>query len=382
MSKHQIKYYPVGNGDTSLIKLKDGITIITDCKIRNIEDGIFDVKKDLLNNLGRRDGKPYTDLFILSHHDQDHCLNFEKHFYCGNVDDYNKDNDEHKDKIIIDELWVNSYILSDDISENSSAIFLKKEVERRRDLHKNNKSEKDNRGNRLVLVGSDVDDNFKNVPQHYPGEEYNSINGNKTNEFSFFIHAPLKQSIIEGNAKSDRNATSIVYQARFYNTNNEFICRAIFGGDADNYRWAKIKEKTEENGNEDALKWDIFLAPHHCSWTFFNDTPYKDKEKGIDNSEAKKTSLEILDYQNSGAWVIASSKEVKNDDDNPPHYAAKEEYVAKVGENKFENTAKFYGKYKKPILFEIDDNIKLAILSLPTLVSQGKSKPSRAGKND
>jgi len=379
LSKHQIRYYPVDNGDTSLIKLKDGITIITDCKIRKVEDGIFDVKKDLLSNLQKRDEKPYTDLFILSHHDQDHCLNFEKHFYCGNVDDYDEDNDEHKDKIIIDELWVNSYILSDNISENSSAIFLKKEVERRRDLHKNNKSEKDNRGNRLVLVGSDVDDNFKNVPQHYPGREYKSINGNAIDGFSFFIHAPLKQSIIEGNAKSDRNATSIVYQARFYN-NNEIVCRAIFGGDADHYRWAKIKGITEEKGNQDALKWDIFLAPHHCSWTFFNDTPYKDKDKNIDNSEPQQTSLDILNYHNQGAWVVASSKEVKDDNDNPPHYPAKKEYVAKVGENKFKNTAKYYSEFKEPILFEIEDNnVKLSRSATLASVSTGTYRPSRAG---
>ena len=73
MNKHILKYYHVGNGDTSIIKLKDNTTIITDCRIRNVEDGIYDVKKDLLDTLETNsDGNSFVDLFILTHADQDH----------------------------------------------------------------------------------------------------------------------------------------------------------------------------------------------------------------------------------------------------------------------------------------------------------------------
>ena len=34
MANNKIKYYPVNNGDTSLITLKDNSTILIDCNIR------------------------------------------------------------------------------------------------------------------------------------------------------------------------------------------------------------------------------------------------------------------------------------------------------------------------------------------------------------
>jgi hypothetical protein len=35
MAKHIIKFYPVANGDTTLIKLTDNSSILIDCKIRD-----------------------------------------------------------------------------------------------------------------------------------------------------------------------------------------------------------------------------------------------------------------------------------------------------------------------------------------------------------
>ncbi len=66
----------------------------------------------------------------------------------------------------------------------------------------------------------------------------------------------------------------------------------MFGGDSDLTAWANILEKTKKHKNdtkEKALTWDLFLACHHCSWSFFNDTPQKDYPDPVD------TSLE-------GAW--------------------------------------------------------------------------------
>jgi len=374
----EIKYYPVGNGDCSLIK-NEGISIITDCKIRNIEDGIYDVKKDLLNELKKRDSKPFTDLFILSHHDQDHCLNFGEHFYTGKVEDYNDDENE---TIIIDELWVNEYILSDEtIKNDSDAGILRKEVKRRRDLYKNNNSSKDERGNRLVLVGYDANQNFTNVPNYTPGNVYNQINGEELDNLELFIHAPFIKDVIKSNAIGDRNMSSIVYQARFLkNSEGEFNSRVLHGGDADHYRWAEIKKQTEDHENQDALHWDIFLAPHHCSWTFFNDTPYKDEENDIDNSTPQQSSLDILDYKLEGAKIVTSSKEIKNDDDNPPHYPAKEEYVKKVAKENFLNTEKNYKDKESPIVFKIDESGSTFVRNLATVyISTGQRKPSRAG---
>lgn len=376
MSTKKVKYYPVGNGDTSLLLL-DNVSIITDCKFREIKEEIYDVKKDLLDELEKRDEKPFTDLFILTHHDNDHCQNFGKHFHTGKISSY----DNNDEKIIIDELWVNEYILGDDsVSDDCDAGIIRKEVRRRRDLYKNNDTSKDERGNRLVLIGYDDHNQFTNVPQHHPGQTVSSINGTSLEKFDFFIHGPFKEHVIDCNASGDRNMSSIVYQARYYKTNGDFACRILHGGDADHYRWAKIKEKSEKNNNEDALKWDIFQTPHHCSWTFFNDTPYKDEERGIDNSNPQQTSIDILNYKLQGAKIVATSKTIIADDDNPPHYPAKKEYVDVVGEDNFENTQKFYEDFSKPIVFEINDYGPTLKRAATAAISSGTQRPSRAGR--
>ena len=106
---HKIKFYPVDNGDNVLIKLDDKTTVIVDCQIRDCEentDGVttYDVKKDLIKELNK-DSKnnPYVDLFINSHPHNDHCLGFEKNFYCGSPDNYT-DSNRKNEEIIIGEL--------------------------------------------------------------------------------------------------------------------------------------------------------------------------------------------------------------------------------------------------------------------------------------
>ncbi|PZR05034.1 MAG: hypothetical protein DI539_25220 [Flavobacterium psychrophilum] len=161
----------------------------------------------------------------------------------------------------------------------------------------------------------------------------NEFNGKTQSTFSVFIHAPFKEHLTSAD---DKNSTSIVFQARFkeYASSDFFSCLAMFGGDSDHYSWKVILDKTKKHKNEEALKWDLFLAPHHCSWTFFNDTPQSDNSTPVDSA------LKILDYGNLGCKVIASSKKIVNDDDNPPHYEAKQEYIKKLGSSSdFINTS-------------------------------------------
>ncbi len=55
-TKNTIKYYPVCNGDQSLIALADKTTILVDCNIRESAKGeddeeLFDVHDDLLKSI-------------------------------------------------------------------------------------------------------------------------------------------------------------------------------------------------------------------------------------------------------------------------------------------------------------------------------------------
>lgn len=359
MKKDLLKHYPVGNGDTTLIKLSDGTTILIDCKIREGNEdtngySIFDLKSDLLNELGKRDGKPFVDVFILTHPDEDHCLGFENHFFAGKTSDYPSNEDE---LIIIDEIWVTPIVFTNSLT-NDDAIAIRKEAKRRRTLYDDKDGVREDRGNRMIIVGYDDKDNLESIPHKEPSNVIEEFAGKAQDDFSLFIHAPFKSDLIEGKADDDKNLTSIVFQARFRANwdNQDYGTRVLMAGDADHYNWNKIIEKTEENDREECLKWDVLLAPHHCSWTFFNDVPY---DKSEENKTPKASSVKLLDeYKLEGALIIASSKLIKNNDDNPPHYPAKTEYVKNLSsKDNFISLAESPKVSEpKPVIFEIDGN--------------------------
>lgn len=130
--EHKIKFYPVGNGDCILIKLNNGKTIIVDCCIPKIDESNkqFDVKADLLNELNRKNGIPYVDLFISTHPHDDHCKGFEEMFYHGDPSEYSKG--MNKNKIVIGELWITPRGIGNQLA--GSAETIRQEAKRRREL--------------------------------------------------------------------------------------------------------------------------------------------------------------------------------------------------------------------------------------------------------
>src|ERR1700739_592031 len=105
----QIKFYPVDNGDKSLITIKEGAyttNILVDSKIRKSSEGDddpskYDVKADLMKVLEQRtvnsiEGVSYVDVFILTHGDKDHLHGFEDNFYRGDPKSYGKTHKENK----------------------------------------------------------------------------------------------------------------------------------------------------------------------------------------------------------------------------------------------------------------------------------------------
>lgn len=344
----RIKYYPVDNGDMSLLTLSDGTKILIDVSITedsldDSNDEKYNVKKDLLDTeLKTKDAPPFVDVFILSHPDQDHIRGFEKHFFQGDLSNYSKDDKKDK-KIQIYEIWYSPHVFecfNKDLSED--AVVFKKEVKRRMDLYKNNKDVANQDGNRIRIIGYSDSDKLKELKDKIsvPGTIVNEFNGKVKDDFEFFVHAPLKEDI-EG---EERNESSVVLQARFTVDGVEKASLAFFGGDAGWGVWEKILKKSKE---ED-LQWDLFLAPHHCSWTFFNDNSDEGKK------QIQKSAEKILNYKTKNAKVISSCKEIKRNDDNPPSYKAMNEYIKVVGEKNFLCTATdSKTKPPEPIEFEI-----------------------------
>lgn len=349
MSKSKVKFYPVDNGDTVLFKV-DKTTIQIDANIRSNDD-CYDVMSDLLDEFNKDgEGKYHLDLFMLTHPDEDHCHGIDTYYYLGDPDKYS-DEDLENDLVIIDELMVTPMLFTDATSAPAKA--LKKEAERRRKLWDENSSDKTKAGNRLVIIGYDGDKKYENVTSYIPGETVKKINGKSMTLLEFFVHSPFKDSLVEGRAEADKNETSIVMQARLkYNsTDADPAALYLFGGDADHYIWEEIQDQSKAHGNDDKLDFDIFMAPHHCSWSYFNDVPYK---KGETDEPVESSKNLIKNHKMTGAVIIASSKQIKDDDDNPPHYPAKEEYVELIGAGKFISLAEEPdSKNPKSVVYEV-----------------------------
>lgn len=361
---NQIRIYPVDNGDHGLISVtENGYTtqIMVDCNIRESSKGDenssqFDVKKDLLTILKKKkvndiENVPFTDIFSLSHGDDDHLHGFKKNFYQGDPKNYKKKNKDDGE-IFMDVMWFSPMVMGPSTNEDEDCFNA--EAKRRIKLHKDKSADKDLPGNKIIIIGYDENENLDGLGlvRKVPGDIITRFNDRDLQTFSIFIHAPYKKQL----TKSDpnKNHTSVVFQARFKEKSNssDFCTLVMFGGDADHHAWKIILDKTKKykkDESEKALDWDIFIAPHHCSWTFFNNTPQKD------NPDPVQSSLDILGYARTGAMVIASSKLIKNNEDNPPHYQAKKQYINKLeGSDHFLNTASEPDeKNPEPIIFEV-----------------------------
>lgn len=353
-----IKYYPVCNGDQSLITLADKTTILVDCNIREGAKGddnenLYDVHADLLKSIEKdSNGVPFVDVFILTHGDQDHCRGFAKNFYQGDPSKYSEA-DKKNNLIRVDAMWFSPMIAEEFTNDDEDAYQV--EAERRLKLHQNNDSKKDDAGNRIRIIGYDGNKKYEDLDdmRSIPGDVVTRFNDKEQDTFSIFIHSPFKEQLTS--AEKDKNSTSIVFQARFKEkkTDTKFITLAMFGGDSDHYAWDRILSKTKKSGkdsSESALEWDIFLSPHHCSWSFFNDRPQ------ADNPDPKQTSLDVLDYKRgTSPKIIASCKKIVAAKPNPPHDAAKKQYVKKVGDSNFLNTTTYniVDDTPQPIIFEV-----------------------------
>jgi len=312
MKEYSITFFPVGNGDTSLIRLSDGTTLIVDCHIK--ENGLYDVFSHLLEVLNYKNGIPYTDVFVLTHPHDDHVHGFQNTFYTGDPTKYSK-NDKEKSLILIDELWFAPRIFNDDGDEiPEDAKVFKREAERRISLYKSGNEACSLPGNRIHLIGAtdNIDCSGLDEICTIPGQSLNL-----KDDCRLFIFAPVKKDSDDDSIGP--NNTSIVMQARFDVDGEEEAVRIFLGGDAESPVWQRIVNRNKDQN----LIWDLLLAPHHCSWTFFNDS----------GDEPLDEILHLLDQKRENAQVVVSSKPIKDNDDNPPSYKAKKQYLKAVGEN-------------------------------------------------
>ena len=331
----KITFFPVGNGDMTLITLNDSdeTNILIDVNVRtaadNPEHDACDVAAELRKRIKTDDkGRPYVDVFVLSHHDKDHCTGLKKHFHLGKTEDYVCEPDEGEElKILIREMW-SSPMVSRRASKNHTltedAKAFNTEARRRVKLYRENYGLNISDGDRILIIGEDEDKKSEGLEGilKKQGQTFNIINGKYSTSASMRVLGPFPLQSDDDEIELTKNHSSIIIQYQIAADDaHPDACFFLTGGDAEVAIWKKLWNKYQYN--LDYLKYDLLLAPHHCSWHVMS----FDSRSKCDNPQIDADAKSALAQAIEGAFIISSSKPIKDDDTDPPCYASKQEYL-------------------------------------------------------
>lgn len=333
----------------TLFKLNDlnRTTILYDMYIRekstDKDDDSYDVLEYLMKNIETDElGRPFIDVFILSHHDDDHIRGFENYFHTGDLSLY-KNEDK---KIYIKEIWGSARFLKRASKFNvleSNAKCFNTEMNRRFNLFMESKKIQST-GNRLKILGHCPDGGTEGADKIVCpiGDNTSTLNENDLRDkINILVLAPLEQQENEDyESFKKKNRGSVILNIDIHE--KKYTNKILLTGDAE----VDVCEYLNDEYGEDELEYDILLAPHHCSkYSFY-------RKNSNDESIFYEKAFKALSYKKTGARVIASCREFGKD--TPPHSEAKDKYINLVGKSNFFYTAgnKVSGKVK-PIEFEL-----------------------------
>lgn len=330
--ENSITFFPVDNGDMTLIQTKTNNFFMIDCNIRNAEndESIYDCNKYLLENLPDDNGQTYLDAFFLTHSDNDHCRGITDYFNLCNPDELDDS------KIRIDELYVPAKLMIDNAHYNDDADAIRDEAKRRLNLI--GTDEEEISGNRVRIIG------YSNKLKKYAdaiipaGEAITKLNGYDDYGASIFVLRPVKK--INDDKESEVNDCTASFKISF--TVNFNTYDIIIAGDIICDEWKEVIDLNKE------MTFDLLLAPHHCSWHAISN-----EDSHIGNADE---AIEVfLEKSKEKAYIVSSSKEIKRNNDNPPSYRAKNVYVKHLkNSNRFKCTSEYpTTNDTKPLVFKI-----------------------------
>jgi len=370
-----ITFFPVNNGDMTLIKFgdADSTTLLIDVNIRVAADDpgkdVRDVAKDLRDRLKKdKDGRPYVDAFLLSHPDQDHCRRIDRHFHLGPLSDYPDDNKDFKDKkIVIREMWSSPIVFrraSKDHTLCDDAKALNREARRRVQINRDKKFSVD-QGDRILIMGEDINGKTDDLTPILVkvDQRFSKINGQNSRFFSAFLLAPLNaQNDEELEESLSKNHSSVILNITLA-ADSQILDGAKFltGGDAEVFIWSRQWQRHKHE--TEVLEYDLLLTPHHCSW---HSLSYDSWSECGEKAKIEPDARKALSQTRDGAILVASSKPILDDKNDPPCIRAKREYMS------IANTAKgqFYCTSEYP-------NTKAVEPLVFTVTSQGIQAPSK-----
>ena len=331
-------FWPVGTGDSTTILVSDDVICQVDINhvkaADSSDDPRYPVVDELVELLPRRKGRPYLAAYIATHHDLDHCGGF------GDLEE----------RVLIGELWFTPRLVADIDGEDSDQLSddakaLRDEAMRR--LEKYRVGVDPFSGDRFRVVGyhESLEGDFAHLDSDVvsvPGSEVSKVDGLPlAKDLRLFVHSPFKDDMESDN----RNRTSIGLQVTLKSGVEEG--RALLLGDLD---YEPVKRLLEVTADVNDKKWDVLLAPHHCSKTVMY-------ERVNGRDLLRRDVLDLLEEAKADSgWVVSSSEQIPGKNsagDNPPHAKAKNRY-SEICET-FLCTGEHPDATKPtPIIFEVD----------------------------
>ena len=325
----KVLFFPVGNGDMTLVKLESGRKVLIDVNIRAAADDPDDDTPDVageLRGLLTRDaeGRLYVDALLLSHPDQDHCTGLRNHFHLGPPADWSKSDD----KIFVRELWSSPLVFRRASSQHmlcDDAKAFNSEA-RRRVARFRAAPWSVSDGDRILILGEDEDGKTDDLGTILvkAGKAFSRVNGQLDPSMTARLLAPQRRSDDEDEEElRSKNHSSTVLNFAFVGDGG--VARFLSGGDAEVAIWERLWQRYA--AYPDFFAYDILQAPHHCSW---HSLSYDSWNHYGENAEVCQDARSALSQTRHGAVVVASSKPVKDDKNDPPCIRAKREYEAIV----------------------------------------------------
>jgi len=374
----KITFYPLGNADTSLIRLADSrLALIDFANMRDSsdkDDKRCDLPVELRHELADSQQKDFA-VVCFTHLDADHVKGMKDFFWL----EYLKES-QVTGRPKIKELWVPAAAITETgVEDDAWAVRqearhrLKKgvgiKVFSRPDALKSFLEE-----NGLKL--SDRNDCIVDAGQTVPGFSPDGPEG-----VEFFVHCPFAWRTDERGLE-DRNQDAIVFQATFREDGKDTY--VLFGSDVDSETISEIVKTTKRHSQEERLCWDVLHLFHHCSYTTLD----KDN-RGEDETVPIQDVAWLMEEQGRDGGIIVSpskpipEKGTKEDRDKMPPHRQAHAYYRRILEDKdgeFRVTMEHpKPQAPKPFSIEITSRGARLVTSVVTAIGTATSNSSRAG---
>jgi hypothetical protein len=330
-----ITFFPVCNGDMTLITFDNDQKLLIDLHVRKAadddDDDTPDVMADLRRRLTRDDkGRMFVDGFLLSHPDKDHISGLESHFHLGPPDEWN----ENDDKILIREMWSSPIVFRRATKNHvlcADAKAWAKEA-RRRVKRFSDSGQTIVDGDRIKIMGEDQDGKTDDILAIVvkTDELVTSLNSIKSGTFEGRLLAPmLHDEDEEPEELLGKNQSSVIIRFAIRGGGMLDKCRFLSGGDAEVAIWERLWLKHGDD-HADWLDYDVLQAPHHCSW---HSLSYDSYSTYGEDAAVCGDARSALSQIRKGAIVVASSETIEPEDSDPPSDRAKREYISIVDDD-------------------------------------------------